>query len=609
MGMALLVTAATATSGCQGGFATGMKSSLSGVSSALSLSAVAAPTTASKVTDAQGNVWTTVKGASGMGWQVAKNGVVDVNTSQVVALAVIGGRLYQENAPGNWYEANLDSGWTQAAGDPRVDAQGNVWTTVTGAPGLGQQIAKNGVVDGGTSQVALLVIVGGRLYQKNTPGNWYEAGLTSGWTQVAGDPRSSAAAPAPAPPVATPPPTSIGDNTGTQAKRTYAFTDAVGANTHLGWRDTAGWANPAVSAAAVAYLGIHRLRDGPASGAVLDIQVALAKNQGVKFNMCAGTGPGNTVDIAGDLAGMKRLAAAGVPWAADTYEGTNEFDWNHVFYNGQDSWQNGGWGRMVDQAMFSALHGDSALSRVLFVGATTANPGPNDLADLGNVSAFVDAVSWHTYFGNGQAPRGNVASGYAQAEQQAPGKPMSFTEIGCSTYDGSAGWGQCASDSGNHILRMLADAIDVGASRMFLYELIENNANPPGNDIESRFGLFTSNGTAKPAAVAVHNLMAILNDSSSSSQSFSAGKLNYSLSGLPGSGHSLLFQKSNGAFELIVWDEEGGGRTVTANFGRAHGQLNVYQPASNGSPVSGSSNSGSISFNLNDSLAVIEVLN
>ena len=406
-----------------------------------------------------------------------------------------------------------------------------------------------------------------------------------------------------------PRPSAPGDPGGLQAHRAFDFTDAVGANTHLGWRDTAGWADPAVSAAAVAYLGIHRLRDGPASGGVLDIQASLARNQGVKFNMCAGTGPGSTVSIAADLAGMEALAARAPAGAVDAYEGTNEFNANSVNLNGQNSSGNGAWGRMVDQAMFSALHGDSALSRVNFVGATTSNATAQELAALGDVSAWVDFVSWHTYFGNGQEPLNNVASAFRLAEAQAPGKPMAFTEIGCSTYDGSGGWGQCQGDGADHILKMLADAFGAGASRMFLYELIENNANPAGNDIESQFGLFTSGGAPKPAANAIHNLMAILRDSGSTSATFPAGKLDYTISGLPATGHSLLFEKSTGEFELLLWDEEAGGKNVTVTFARAHGSLNVYRPSTGAEPTSGAQNAGAISAFLNDSVAVVEAIN
>ena len=62
-----------------------------------------------------------------------------------------------------------------------------------------------------------------------------------------------------------------------------------------------------------------------------------------------------------------------------------------------------------------------------------------------------------------------------------------------------------------YLLDGLLDASKAGNVKTYLYELLDQNT---GDGIsENNFGLFHSDGTPKPAATAVHNLVAILDDS------------------------------------------------------------------------------------------------
>ncbi len=73
---------------------------------------------------------------------------------------------------------------------------------------------------------------------------------------------------------------------------------------------------------------------------------------------------------------------------------------------------------------------------------------------------------------------------------------------------------------------------------------------------EKHFGLFLADGTPKPSALAVHNLLSLLRDDGAAS--FTPGQLGYTLSGMPGTADDLLFQRSDGTFMLVLWDDANG---------------------------------------------------
>ena len=49
--------------------------------------------------------------------------------------------------------------------------------------------------------------------------------------------------------------------------------------------------------------------------------------------------------------------------------------------------------------------------------------------------------------------------------------------------------------------------------------------------------------------------MAILDDPGTNAATFAPGSLSYSLSGMPSASGNFLVQKSNGAFDLVIWNE------------------------------------------------------
>jgi hypothetical protein len=160
--------------------------------------------TATAIVDASGNVWSLVLSASS-GNQVVKNGVVDTTTANVAELFYSNHLVYHKNTAGNWWV--YSTGWTSSA-DPTiakasssgatingttgslVDASGVTWTLVSSASS-GLQIARNGVVDSTTANVALLLWYNGVVSQENSAGGWW-SWVSNAWQSIVGDPRPAA---------------------------------------------------------------------------------------------------------------------------------------------------------------------------------------------------------------------------------------------------------------------------------------------------------------------------------------------------------------------------------------------------------------------------------
>jgi serralysin len=148
---------------------------------------------------------------------------------------------------------------------------------------------------------------------------------------------------------------------------------------------------------------------------------------------------------------------------------------------------------------------------------------------------------------------------------------------------------------------------------------MEGVANPSTTDIENTFGLFTADGTPKLAAVAIHNLTSILSDSAAAAQSFSTGSLSYTISGLPGTGSSILLEKASGAFDLMVWNEAPDWNSDTQSeisvsptstsiaFGQTYGTAKIFDPMQGANPVQTLSNVANVTLGMTDHPLIVEI--
>ena len=337
--------------------------------------------------------------------------------------------------------------------------------------------------------------------------------------------------------------------------RAASFIDSIGVNAHLGWWDTAWgagngqWAGAETKVAAeLAYLGVSLVRDSvPYSNAVA-AEYGLLAQAGIRFEMIQTSG--GPVQLTSDIAEMTSFEAS-YPGAIFAYEGANEYNTNTYTLNGRSSSNNLAWGVLDAQVSSAALAANAQLSAagVKFIAPSTASVG-----SAPNMSPYVAASNWHVYAGPGQQLQTNIIAGVTAAQASAPGAPVILTEVGVSSAAiSSSTWGVAGTEAlqGLIDLNAVLDAYKAGAQKTFLYELMDDNA---ATDQEDNFGLFNADGSPKAAAVYIHNLINILRDNGASATTFTPGSLNYAIANLPTTASSMLLEKSNGAYDIGVWN-------------------------------------------------------
>jgi hypothetical protein len=133
----------------------------------------------------------------------------------------------------------------------------------------------------------------------------------------------------------------------------------------------------------------------------------------------------------------------------------------------------------------------------------------------------------------------------------------------------------------------------------FIYQLGEGEGGG-GNQ-----GLFHQDWTPKLAASYIHNLTSILADNTPVA---SPGRLDYSIANAPDTVHDLLLQKSDGAFELVVWGEQvTGDSNIVVNLGATYAEVKIYDATSGISPVRTLTNADSVALKINDHAMIVEI--
>ena len=401
--------------------------------------------------------------------------------------------------------------------------------------------------------------------------------------------------------------------------RTWNFTQSIGVNTHMSWQGQYAYANVQVVENSLAYLGATHVRDGiPYAYWTLPEYVAIART-GVRFDILA-SGP--TIDMAGDVAAATLLQQA-VPASVQTMEGANEFNTQNSVFEGVNSVNDPAWAQLYAPPLYQAVHGAGTLPGTTVIAPSMANAGQTQIELEGNLSSFVDSSNWHTYYGNGDQPAANIAASIAAAQITAPGKPVTITETGYYTAIQAEDWGGGGVNfqvQAMLTLNVLLDAFSHGVATTYIYELLDNIANPPSTDLEDSFGLFLANGTPKPAATAVHNLVSILADTGAQASSFTTGSFTPVLTGLPSTANVLVLAKSNGNFYVVLWNEPNVwnealhkqvaaiGTPVTVQLGATPAQINVYNPLLSASPRRSLHGVASVGVELGGAPLVLEIV-
>ena len=394
-----------------------------------------------------------------------------------------------------------------------------------------------------------------------------------------------------------------------------AFVGSIGVNTHVSYA-WGGYNDLALVEDDLKYLGVTKLRDGlsniPGAQPVLDGLAAA----GYKFDL----GISSSVPGSGAAGLQQYLSAldafeAKHPGSIIALEGLNEVNHQAFSYNGSSTISAAA---EFQAAFYTAVKGDAALANISVYNVTLAYNDPSDFAKLGNLSGSTDFANAHAYASTGTTPSVALASELATAASAAPGKPIVITETGYTTLSNTPYLGVDETVQAKSILNTLVDAYKDGVSTTYLYQLLDASPSNDPSDPESHFGLFNADGTPKFAATAIHNLTTILSDNGTGGQQPTAA-LNYSLTGLPPSGNSMVLGKSNGAYELVVWAEpkawdgttgteiNNPSQSVTVNLGGVHHSVSVYDPLSGTTAIATYTDVSQIVINVSDHPVIIEI--
>lgn len=366
----------------------------------------------------------------------------------------------------------------------------------------------------------------------------------------------------------------------TTARSSAAFIATLGVQTHLNYDSAWGtpnspYANLTAVEAALSYLnpngantGINTIRDAAFYGNEL-LKLQTLGSLGYKLDLFMAYDSSHTSYTA-EYATIGSLISSGY---VRLVEGALEVDngaWGLV--NGdQYVAQNGGtftgWSAAIamQRDIYSLFHNKvpvALFSIAIPVDGAANGPAAQAAAQFGtNVASLADYGNVHFYQHNGDAPAspsgGELVGTVSQETGEMVGRPFVITETGFND-SGLSGVSYKGTPDVNakYTLDLVLDSFKVGSTLTVLYELFDDNVGyTGGNAFEDHWGLFNADGTPKEAAVALHNMLGVLSDTRSNSTSFTPGSLSMQISGLPSSGNTLLLQKADGVYELILWND------------------------------------------------------
>jgi len=326
-----------------------------------------------------------------------------------------------------------------------------------------------------------------------------------------------------------------------RAQRASDFVNSIGINTHLSYLSTM-YGNFSLTKARLQTLGVKHLRDGgtvlnmdswmrAVYGRMNDLHSAL----GITFNIATLPGQGQGYY---SKFNVRRLVSFLSPSAIESFEGLNE----------RDDQDDGNWvseERAWQKAMYGAVKGDESVRDKPVLGPSLVKRA--SASKLGSMEPWMDYANLHSYPGD-SIPSAFIDRNIALFAPENGSKPRRLTETGYPTTPNSQFWVSEAV-TGKYVPRLYLEYWNAGFSRSFIYQLADEGSQ--GNGING-WGLLHSNGSPKSGYTALANFIGVLSDAG---DGFEPGSLSYSIGGVPSTVHHALFQKSNGRYFLVLWNE------------------------------------------------------
>jgi hypothetical protein len=228
----------------------------------------------------------------------------------------------------------------------------------------------------------------------------------------------------------------------------------------------------------------------------------------------------------------------------DAVEGPNEYD-----RGGPRSWVKRL--RRYQHRLYATVRRAPSLAGVPVFGPTLVFG--DDFRRLGSLARYTDFGNVHPYSG-GQVPDANLGYNRAKEKLVAPRRPLVASEAGFHNAIHSGDGNRPVSEraQADYVPRLFLDFFRSGVSRTYLYELLDEQANPSRSNAQQHYGLLRHNFTEKPAFRALKALLHSLGPADS--RGFPLAPLDYGLAtGAPGDLERLLLQTGPRTYALVVW--------------------------------------------------------
>ncbi|WP_124846893.1 glycosyl hydrolase [Acidipila sp. EB88] len=365
-----------------------------------------------------------------------------------------------------------------------------------------------------------------------------------------------------------------------QAVPVARFLDSLGVNTHVQHGQDA-----AKLAKSVRYLGVRNIRDAADGRYDMSSLLLLHAMSGALIDLSPGSGVKDK-DFGAIIEAWKQLAAA---HALRSMEGPNEpNNFGGVVYKGVKGGSNATWQPVANfqRDLYRTVKADATLReypllnlsesgaetnnvglQFLLVpkGSGTLTPDGTVFADLANCHNYVayaghkaleDNMAWKAadpvladapwdgLVNNYNTTWGKHFHGYSLPELRT--LPRVTTETGWKTGPGDLTEEQQA----KLYLDIYLSQFKQGWKYTYIYELAD--------DSDGAWGFFKADlTTPRKAAVYLHNLTSILADPPADAGAAARNdSLPYALANQPATVHDLLLEKSDGTFELVLWNEQ-----------------------------------------------------
>lgn len=319
----------------------------------------------------------------------------------------------------------------------------------------------------------------------------------------------------------------------TKAIPANSFIDSLGVNTHFNYYpgESNAYANMAQMETEMRFLGVRYARDNIFSAQSLANFQKMNTDVGTKFDFITSS---NVPQFIQQLQANTRLIAE--------VEGPNEVDFSNMSYATAAS---------IQKQLFTSMNATSALANFPVDSASLALN--QDISKLGSQTSICDYSTLHIYpqFGGNSNVGGNISWTMQAFAAQAAGRAPVVTEFGWWTVP--YGGGMPFDAHAKYMLNFFFDAFNAGIHRSYYYELNDEFADNGGSTIEYHFGLFTSTGAPKQAAVALRNVAILLADPRPLA---ATGSVAYSVSATNTSAiKKMLLQRGDGTFILALWQD------------------------------------------------------